>query len=1572
MYKRQGTNDADIDMPEAWNVSEGADHDVIVAVIDDGVSYQHPDLMDNMWDGTNCKDESGNLLGNCIHGYDFTDEDKDPSPITDSIHGTHIAGTIGAKKNNGIGVAGVAPNVKIMALKFDLYVSSEIRAIDFAIQNGAKVINASFGSDIFSPSEYSAVNRFRSAGGLFVAAAGNASQSHNVVPIFPCDYDLDNIICVAATDINDNLSSFSDYGTDHVDVAAPGERILSTSEASGYIGMSGTSMATPHVAGLAALILGFKDISYSQVKSTILATGDSLVSLSGKTVSGKRINAYNALSSLATPSSAKAITAFSFPEGTGAITGTNIAVTVPFGTNLADLVATFTTTGSSVSIGATPQVSATTHNNFTNPVTYTVTAADASTQDYVVTVSGAATATLADLWSGTAHLGPAEQVVFSGIPAIYDESFAPGRLAIVEGSGGTLYAYFRQVIVSAGTLTFQINMAISSDNGKTLIVQPNTIIAPTEFAIAAYDPDVIKRSDGYYMVFEGAGGTSNCAFSSYIAFSADGITNWEIKGVPICATGWDKSASTPNFIEAANGDLYLQWVSVNGSTEITTHHQIKMDTADLYKRLTDDVTSGQLPQSSAGLWDEKNFGSGSAIYENGYQYLFFEGATKYGCTGKWGIGLARTNDIDNISAWTKNTQNPFLLAQKFDSCWMSYPDIKLINGKYYLYYGYWFPNWPDEKKSIFRKEILSGAPVLPIVSAFAIPASSSSLAVSITTFAATDDGDISGYRITESATPPLVDDIIWSVIPPTLYTFSSAGTKTLYAWVKDDAGHVSQGLSGIVTVAVSSEKAITAFTIPNQTGTTTINEGAHTISITMPTGTNVTALIPAITITGSSINPNTGVAQNFTSPVNYTVTAADASTQVYVVTVIVAEACRAIDSRIDLDMGIIVLDGISVVDKVDDDFKKAMEFFSLNSKFDIQYQNQIFESSVPHEIHDYGCPDGSPGCVMVMAWNLEEEVIAALPVSNFYFILWNAAPLKPWAAGGSLGIEYGIEKGGIKRAYSTAAVDPWWWSRNEADGFEYGSSHVIAHESLHMIDDFINQRYDCGIDLKGDTEIPSDIGQNYYDRMVKRLGWITDACYQKINSGGASAMCSSVAITAFSFPEGTGAITGTNIAVTVPFGTNPADLVATFTTTGSSVAVGATPQVSATTHNNFTSPVTYTVTAADASTQDYVVTVTIAPSSAKAITAFTIPNQTGTTTINEGMHTISITMPTGTNVTTLTPTITITGSSINPNTGVAQDFTNPVSYTVTAADTSTQEYVVTVIVTPALSSEKAITAFSFGDLTPSVIGAIDNDAGTVILTVPYGTNVTALIPAITITGALISPASGLAQDFTLPVTYTLTAQDNSTKAYLVTVNISSAISTPLISTIPDNEDYFKDLELSFDSKDVKDKKTSKKKVTLKFKNTDGIKYFKTSHNSHFEKAEWGKMEKEISLDIDQQKRDAQKFFFKFKDKNDDTSKTYEKKVTFNPDSYSIFNFPKRGHKGDIMIQSGDGFSPNSKVALYFSGFWGGYYAPVYVDTDEKGGFSLNYKINKVFGWYRWYAVDLNTKTESKTTSYLVY
>lgn len=227
-----GTPDADIDVPEAWAINEGSNTSTIVAVIDDGVAYNHPDLVNNMWDGAKCKDENGNTLGGCNHGYDYENNDKTPLPASDS-HGTHIAGTIAAIKNNNKGIIGVAPQAKIMAIKYNYTVSNEIKAIDFAIQNGAKVINASFGGATFSQLEYDAINRFKTAGGVFVAAAGNDSaNSDGGTHTYPSDYDLSNIISVAATDQYDNLASFgwwgSNYGATSVDVGAPGVNILST------------------------------------------------------------------------------------------------------------------------------------------------------------------------------------------------------------------------------------------------------------------------------------------------------------------------------------------------------------------------------------------------------------------------------------------------------------------------------------------------------------------------------------------------------------------------------------------------------------------------------------------------------------------------------------------------------------------------------------------------------------------------------------------------------------------------------------------------------------------------------------------------------------------------------------------------------------------------------------------------------------------------------------------------------------------------------------------------------------------------------------------------------------------------------------------------------------------------------------------------------------------------------------------------------------------------------------------------------------------------------------------------
>jgi plastocyanin len=200
------------------------------------------------------------------------------------------------------------------------------------------------------------------------------------------------------------------------------------------------------------------------------------------------------------------------------------------------------------------------------------------------------------------------------------------------------------------------------------------------------------------------------------------------------------------------------------------------------------------------------------------------------------------------------------------------------------------------------------------------------------------------------------------------------------------------------------------------------------------------------------------------------------------------------------------------------------------------------------------------------------------------------------------------------------------------------------------------------------------------------------------------------AITAFSFQGLTPAVTGVinetlhTIVLTVPSGTNLTNLVATFTTTGATVAVAGAPQASGVTANNFTSPVTYTVTAADGTTQDYVVTVTVVASSAKAITAFSFQGLSPTVTgvITEAAHAVTLSVPSGTDLTNLVPTITITGASVSPASGVANNFAGPVTYTVTAADASTQAYMVTVAARADVLADVQITSFAFSPKTLTV------------------------------------------------------------------------------------------------------------------------------------------------------------------------------------------------------------------------------------------------------------------------------
>jgi subtilisin family serine protease len=282
-----GTADADIDAPEAWATTTGSSS-VIVAVIDTGIDYTHPDLAANIW--------TDPATG--YHGYDYVNYDNDP--MDDHGHGTHCAGTVGAVGNNGVGVAGVNWNVKIMAVKFldstgRGYTSDAISAIQYANSHGAQVISNSWGGDGYSQSLKDAIDASPT---VVICAAGNDGKDTDTSPNYPSAYTSSNIIAVAATDDNDALAAFSNYGATSVDVAAPGVLIYSTYPGNRYVNMSGTSMATPHVAGVTALVkAAVPSYTVAQIKAVILNGVDLKSGLSRKCVTGGRVNAKLSLSS---------------------------------------------------------------------------------------------------------------------------------------------------------------------------------------------------------------------------------------------------------------------------------------------------------------------------------------------------------------------------------------------------------------------------------------------------------------------------------------------------------------------------------------------------------------------------------------------------------------------------------------------------------------------------------------------------------------------------------------------------------------------------------------------------------------------------------------------------------------------------------------------------------------------------------------------------------------------------------------------------------------------------------------------------------------------------------------------------------------------------------------------------------------------------------------------------------------------------------------------------------------------------------------------------------------------------
>tara|TARA_R110002072_G_scaffold534_8_gene4276 strand:+ start:26159 stop:27853 length:1695 start_codon:yes stop_codon:yes gene_type:complete len=305
-----GRAGADVNALNAWEITKGS-RNVKVAVIDTGIDYNHPDLVGNMWvneaekNGEAGVDDDGNGYVDDIHGYDFANNDGDP--IDGHSHGTHCAGTIGAVHNNGVGVAGVMADVTLVAVKFltdsgSGSTANAIKSIDYATKVGVDIMSNSWGGGGRSEALKEAIERAAEAGIIFTAAAGNSSTDNDSRPHYPSNYQVENVVSVAAHTAQDTLASFSCYGKRTVHIAAPGHNILSTVKNGGYKAYSGTSMATPHVSGVLGLLVSHEGrMPHAEMKERLLATSIPVASYRGKTINGGRINAYNLLTDTRPP-----------------------------------------------------------------------------------------------------------------------------------------------------------------------------------------------------------------------------------------------------------------------------------------------------------------------------------------------------------------------------------------------------------------------------------------------------------------------------------------------------------------------------------------------------------------------------------------------------------------------------------------------------------------------------------------------------------------------------------------------------------------------------------------------------------------------------------------------------------------------------------------------------------------------------------------------------------------------------------------------------------------------------------------------------------------------------------------------------------------------------------------------------------------------------------------------------------------------------------------------------------------------------------------------------------------------
>jgi len=500
-----GTTGADIKATAAWDVSIGS-RSTVVGVVDTGIDYNHPDLAANVWSApAGFTVNIGGLSITCAAGtHGFNAINNTCNPLDDNNHGSHVSGTIGAVGNNGVGVVGVNWLASIMGAKFldsggSGSTAGAINAIEFTIQAktifgagaNVRVLSNSWGGGGFSQALLDEINKANTNDILFVAAAGNSGTNNDVTPNYPSNYTAPNVVAVAATDNNDMLASFSSFGATTVDLGAPGVDVLSTTRNNTYSYFSGTSMATPHVAGAAALVLSRCSLDTAGIKSNLLDNVDTLGSLSGRVLTNGRLNvdkAIRACSAPATPDFSVSATPASRTVVQGA--GTTYTATI---TPSGGFTGTVTFSASGLPTGATASfnpASVTTSGSSTMTVT---TSATTATGSHPITITGASGSLI--------HSATVTLVVDAPATADFTLSASPASHTIRRGTSTT----YTVTIARTGGFAGSVNLSASGlPAGAADSFAPNpaagtastlTVTTARSTAVGTY-PVTITGTDG--------------------------------------------------------------------------------------------------------------------------------------------------------------------------------------------------------------------------------------------------------------------------------------------------------------------------------------------------------------------------------------------------------------------------------------------------------------------------------------------------------------------------------------------------------------------------------------------------------------------------------------------------------------------------------------------------------------------------------------------------------------------------------------------------------------------------------------------------------------------------------------------------------------------------------------------------------------------------------------------------------------------------------------------------------------------------------------------------------------------